>query len=323
MLSSTNSPVTKKRINAYILLLLVSVIWGAASPVVKYTLTWFSPLIFLTYRFFLSTIVTLIIFGLRPVKFPKKSADITLAFITMILSTPLAIGLFFLGLDKTSALSGSLITAGAPILLVAAGALFLHEHISNTEKLGIAITIIGTFLIAIGPLLFNSTANHLGTFEGNLLMVLATLADLTATLLTKICMDRGVSARLLAHGQFILGFILFLPILLYFHSFSSVITTVLSAPWQAHMGVLFMALVSGSLAYALRDQGLRQVEVSEAAIFTYLQPIWAAILAVLWLGEPVTMSYIVGGGVLVAGVMLSEYQGKRRVPVTNRRHRRK
>ena len=80
------------------------------------------------------------------------------------------------------------------------------------------------------------------------------------------------------------------------------------APWTAHAAVWFLALLSGSLAYTLRDQGLAFVEVSEAAIFTYLQPVWSAILAVLWLGEPVTMSYTVGGSILVAGVILSEYR---------------
>ncbi len=314
---------SKKRINAYLLLLLVSVIWGAASPIVKYALTWFHPVIFLTYRFFLSSIIALIIFGAEPATFPKKARDKSLAFLTMMLSTPIALGLFFLGLSKTSALSGSLITAGAPILLVAAGALFLHERVSNTEKVGIVITIIGTFMIAIGPLVFNNTANHFGTLEGNLIMVLATIADLSATLFTKICMDRGISLRLLAHGQFVLGLIIFLPILLLRHPIVSIAATVVDAPWSAHAAVWFMALISGSLAYTLRDHGLRWVEVSEAAIFTYLQPIWAAILSILWLGEPITTSYIIGGGILTLGVCISEYRGKRVPAVVHRRHKRK
>lgn len=307
---------SKKRINAYVLLLIVSIIWGAASPVVKYALNWFHPVIFLTYRFLISTIVAAIVFGFTPVKLPKKSRDISLAFITMLLSTPLALGLFFLGLSKTSALSGSLITAGAPILLVAAGAIFLHERVSTTEKIGILITIIGTFVIAIGPLIFNNTPNHLGTLEGNVVMILATLADLAAALFTKISMDRGISQRLLAHGQFILGLFVFIPILLFRHSIGSITETILTAPIQAHLSVWFMALLSGSLAYSLRNEGLKWVEVSEAAIFTYLQPIWSAILAVLWLGEPMTTSYVVGGLVLAAGVAISEYQGSR----SKRRH---
>lgn len=298
------------RTRSYLLLLFVSIIWGAASPVVKFTLTWFHPVIFLTYRFFISSIIAGIIFGLRPAKIPKKMNDKSLAFMTMMLSTPIALGLFFLGLSKTSALSGSLITAGAPILLVAAGAMFLHERVTKMEKIGIIITIIGTFMIAIGPLLFNNTPNHLGTLEGNTIMILATLADLSSTLLTKICMQKGISLRLLAHGQFVLGFIVFLPILLIRHPVDAIIANILYAPWQAHAGVWFMAILSGSLAYTLRNTGLRYVEVSESAIFTYLQPVWASLLSVLWLGEPITMSYIVGGSVLVTGVALSECRGK-------------
>ena len=39
------------RIKAYILILIVTIIWGVASPIIKYTLDGFDPLSFLTYRF--------------------------------------------------------------------------------------------------------------------------------------------------------------------------------------------------------------------------------------------------------------------------------
>ncbi|PJA42810.1 EamA family transporter, partial [Candidatus Woesebacteria bacterium CG_4_9_14_3_um_filter_39_10] len=39
------------RLKAYILLLIVAVIWGIAGPVIKFTLGGFPPLLFLTYRF--------------------------------------------------------------------------------------------------------------------------------------------------------------------------------------------------------------------------------------------------------------------------------
>ena len=252
--------------------------------------------------------LTAVIAGISPMRIPKKPQDIALTFLTMTLSAPVAIGLFFLGLSKTSALSGSLLTAGAPILLVAAGAIVLKEKILPMEKIGIAITILGTLLLAVGPVVFTNTPGNFGSLEGNLIMVLATIADLTSTLLTKIAVKRGISMSLLAHGQFVLGALLFVPVVVLTHPIHSTINTLLGVPWEAHMGVLFMALLSGSLAYDIRNIGLSRIEVSEAAIFSYLQPVWAALLSILWLRETVTPSYLIGGAILIVGVVLSEYK---------------
>mgnify|MGYP001597495960 CR=1 FL=1 len=50
------------RLRAYLMLLVVAVIWGIASPVIKYTLGGFDPLTFLTYRFGISSIISIVIF---------------------------------------------------------------------------------------------------------------------------------------------------------------------------------------------------------------------------------------------------------------------
>lgn len=303
---------SKKRLNAYLLLLLVSIIWGAATPVVKFALTWFHPTLFLTYRFAISSVIALFLYRMYPVKIPKKQSDRSLAFITALLSTPISIGLFFLALTKTSALSGSLITAGEPILIIAVGVLFLKEYISDTEKLGIIVTVFGTFIAVVAPLIFNHTANHIGSFEGNSIMAAATLADLVAAILTKIALGRGVSPHLLAHAQFILGFCIYLPVLLILYPVRDTIRLIVTAPWQAHASVLFMALFSGTLAYTLRNIAVQWIEISEAALFYYLQPVWSAILAVVWLGESITISYILGAAIIAAGVMIAEYRRRSR-----------
>ncbi|PIP57395.1 hypothetical protein COX03_03365, partial [Candidatus Woesebacteria bacterium CG22_combo_CG10-13_8_21_14_all_39_10] len=59
------------RLKAYILLLIVAVIWGIAGPVIKFTLGGFPPLLFLTYRFGLSTLVAVILFAFLGFHFPK------------------------------------------------------------------------------------------------------------------------------------------------------------------------------------------------------------------------------------------------------------
>ena len=97
---------------------------------------------------------------------------------------------FFTALSKTTALSGSLITAAGPLFLVLGGVLFFHDRIRKNEKIGIAITILGTLLIVIGPFILNSQMDTLGKIEGNALMLLAVMTDIVGALLSKEAMKK-------------------------------------------------------------------------------------------------------------------------------------
>lgn len=299
-----------KRATAYLFLFLVSLIWGAASPVVKHTLTWFNPWLFLTYRFFLSTLIAIPYLYVTQTPFPKKSSDKLLLFTTSIISAPLSLFLFFTALSKTTALSGSLITAAGPLFLVLGGVLFFHDRIRKNEKIGIAITILGTLLIVIGPFILNSQMDTLGKLEGNALMLLAVMTDIVGALLSKEAMKKGINPTLVAQFQFIVGFILLVPLLLLWQSPETIVATLINAPMEAHLGTLFMAIFSGTIAYTLRNIAIKTIEVSESALFQYLQPLWAAILAVLWLKESITPSYIIGGIIIAVGVVIAERRRK-------------
>jgi len=308
-----------RRSTAFLYLLLVSVIWGAASPVVKSTLQWLDPWLFLTYRFAVSTLIAFPYLAATKTKYPKKWSDQWLVILTGIISAPLSLFLFFEALDKTTALSGSLITAAGPLFLILGGVLFFHDRITRNEKLGITIAIAGTLFTVIGPLIMNGHADTLGKLEGNGIMLVAVITDIIAALLSKEAMKKGISATLLAQAQFILGFSVFLPFLFLHRTPEEVWAALAAAPWQAHAGVLYMAVLSGSFAYSIRNLAVKTIEVSESALFAYLQPLWAAILAVIWLRETVTPSYVIGGIVIAAGVVIAEQRKRHRAVKSARR----
>lgn len=297
-----------RRHTAYFYLFLVSIIWGAASPVVKFTLQWFNPWLFLTYRFAISTLIALPYFWLEKTKIPKKSSDVGLVLLTSFISTPLALGLFFFALSKTTALSGSLLTTGGPLLLVLAGALLFHDRVTSTERLGITITVFGTLVTAFGPLLLNGHEDTFGRLEGNLFMIGAIIADIAGAVLSKAALRRGISASLLGQFQFIFGFLLYVPLVLMQQPVNNTIMTITSAPLAAHLGVLFMAVISGTLAYTIRNVAIKTIEISESAIFSYLQPLWAGLLAIWWLKEVITPSYVVGAIIIALGVIAAEHK---------------
>ncbi|MEJ2347677.1 MAG: DMT family transporter [Patescibacteria group bacterium] len=134
------------RLKAYFYLVLVAVIWGIASPVIKHTLQGISSLPFLTYRFALSSAVAIPTFLLAGIHIPKLKETLPYVLLYGFLVSTVALGLLFLGLEKTTVLDMTLITAVGPLLIALAGVVFLKEHITSREKVGMALAFSGTIV---------------------------------------------------------------------------------------------------------------------------------------------------------------------------------
>lgn len=306
------------RLTAYLLLLIVSIIWGVAGPVIKYTLGSFPPIIFLTYRFALASALGAVLWAIRPPKMRVNGNTVPHILLHSILAVPVGLGLLFFGFDKTTSLTGSVISATGPIMIAIAGVLFLREHITKPERIGIGLALLGTLIVTVGPML-NGNGHAFASFEGNLLIIAALAADAIGTVIAKVSLRDRVPAIALTNISFMIGLISFLPFLFASYSFREVLTTVTNAPLSAHLGVFYMAFLSGTLAYTFQKLAMKRIEVGEVAVFNYLFPIWAAPLALLWLGEKITLPFIIGASVIATGVVIAENKRRQK----RRRHRTK
>src|SRR5690554_1124451 len=142
-----------KRAQSVLGLLLVAVIWGAATPVIKFTLQGIDPVPFLTYRFFLSSLlaVAIILFYLQKKHLIRE--NFLQIIIYSLFSTTFALGLLFLGMDRTSVLDTVLITAVSPLVTAFFGVVFFKDVITKQEKLGILLAFIGTVITILEPVL--------------------------------------------------------------------------------------------------------------------------------------------------------------------------
>lgn len=300
------------RLTAYLLLLLVSIIWGVAGPVIKFTLGSFPPIIFLTYRFALASALGAVLWAIRPPKLRLNTSTVPHIILHSILAVPLGLGLLFFGFDKTTSLTGTVISATGPIMVAIAGMIMLKEHITKPERMGIALALVGTLIVTVGPMLGGNGVGFI-SFEGNLLILASLAADAIGTVIAKVSLRDRVPAITLTNISFMIGLLCFLPFLLVSYSVREVVATIASAPLSAHLGVFYMAFVSGTLAYTLQKVAMRSIEVGEVAVFNYLFPIWAAPLSLLWLGEKITFPFVIGASVIATGVIIAERKRRRRV----------
>lgn len=297
------------RLRAYIYLTLVALIWGAAGPIVKFTLGGISPFAFLSYRFAISAVLAIIYFSIVGFKLPKPKKTLLPAILYGLLAFTIALGALFVGLDRSTVLDLTLISTISPLIIAFGGALFFREHITRREKLGIAIVVVGVLINNFYSLLSGKTDLAL---SGNLFLLLFLLADTGSVLLAKKEVRDRIPAFTLTNIGFIVAAITFNAYTLSTIGLNEFINLVFSLPFQYHLGVWYMAIFSGTIAYSLWVRGQQSIEVSEAALFYYLQPIFAIPLAVIWLGEKITPHFMVGAILIATGVVIAEYKKRRK-----------
>lgn len=298
------------RRRAYIELLIVTAIWGIATPIIKYTLDGFNTITFLTYRFGLSTLFAVVSFIFLKKHIPKDKHTLIRLLGFSFLTSTVSLGFLFFGLENTTVLDASLITLVSPILITVAGVMFLRERVTKKEKVGMAVALFGTVLTIIEPILQNHGDGI--ALSGNVLIVGYLISTAWGAVLAKELLRSGITPFVMTSTSFIVGFISLLPF--YLISNSSPIVNITSAAWPYHLGVFFMAFISGNLAYFLSNKAQKSIEIGEASLFSYLYPVFSTPLAIIWLGERVTPIFVVGAVVIAVGVFLAEF--KRRKPLT-------
>jgi len=248
-----------------------------------------------------------IVLVLKP-KFPKSKREILMLTITGLLGSSVNLGLLFLGVDKTSVLDATIIGNSGPIFVVLGGILFLKEKVTKKERLGIIITFVGTLAIVVEPLLSGGVFNT-KSLIGNSLIILSNISWVFYIVISKKELHHKVDTFLMTTYMFILGFFTTLPLaLLQTKGLGNLMIIISTAPLKAQLCVWYMAVLSGSLAYYLYQEGQKKIEASEATLFGYLAPFFAAPLAIFWLKEKITLPFVIGAFIVFIGVFIAEYR---------------
>ena len=298
----------KHRTKAYLFLFVTAIIWGIAAPVIKFTLNGIDPLPFLAYRFILAGFVALIYLLINnDIKTTKVKKNLPLIILYGVLAFPLSLGLLFYGLNQSGVLDLTLITILAPLAIIAGGALIYRDHITKREKTGISIAVIGTMFATLLPILNGSNGIH---FTGNIALLLFLVVDVSGILLSKKLVRKQISPMFLINLGFLISAVVFTTLILILIGPDKFIAEIINLELKYHLGVWYMAFVSGTLAYYLSLRGYKTIEVSEAALFKYLQPLFAVPLAVIWLGESITPIFIIGAIIITIGIVIAEIKKK-------------
>ncbi len=214
-------------------------------------------------------------------------------------------GLFHLmqytALQYTTALNVSLITAMTPLYVVLLALVISGDRLDLRRSLGVLLSIVGAVTIVA-----KGDVGNLVRLDVQLGDVIQIVALVFWALYCVLLRYRPASVPPLPFlfATFLPG--LALSLLAY-----PLVTPQLDWSGEAAIGLAYLALVPSALAYVAWGAGLNVLGPHMAGVFTNLLPVYGAILAVTFLGEPFRLYHLLASALVGLGIWVAS----RPVPV--------
>ena len=277
---------------AYMYLILALTSWGSLYVAGKYVLEVVPSftLLFLRYLIGVSILIAVYRKHLKPV---IVRGDYKYIFLIGFLGYFLAIGFQLLGTHYCNASMASLITSMNPAMIILLAAPILHEGITLHKGVAVGITLIGTVII-IGNL---GTGN---TMAGVIYSFASMLAWSLTSVIVRLSCQKYDSITVTIYSMSI-GLILALLASIIELQYASFQISALSPAiviWIIYIGIVCTA---GGLLFWNKALGL--IDAATCSLFYPIQPLTSAILGILFLGEILSLNFIIGGALIIGGIL--------------------
>jgi drug/metabolite transporter (DMT)-like permease len=286
--------------NPILALIIANIIWGAAAPIFKFSLTNIPPFTLAFLRFFIAALIMLpMLKHFKPRSLNAK--DWFELVLGSFFGITINIAFFFLALEKTQSINAPIIASSGPVFLYILSILFLKEKAEKKVFGGMMIALLGVLLIILSPILFDGKIFALGELEGNLFLVISTFGAILHPLLYKNILKK-VNVSVITCFGFIIGAIPFFPMML--GEFRKWDISMIGLP--GIVGILFGAVLSSFVAYTLYNYGLSKIRAEEIGLFTYIDPVIAVLIAIPLLHEYPTIHFFLGSLLVFGGIFIAE-----------------
>lgn len=204
--------------------------------------------------------------------------------------------LLYTAAHSTTALNIALTQSVMPAVIVLISFVMFHDRISAKQIFAIVLCMLGAgHIIVRGEL---ARLLELRFVIGDLIMLCAVcLYALYSVLLRK---RPNIHPLSFLTSTFAVGVIFLLP--LYFWECQKVPPLVLSQP--VVMSLLYVAICPSILAYLCWNRGILEIGANRAGLYINLIPLFAALLAVVFLDERFQSYHLIGIGLIFTGLLL-------------------
>jgi len=204
---------------------------------------------------------------------------------------------FTVGLRFTSVSHAAVIVGMGPIYTLIFAVLFKLERVTRRKAMGMAIAVIGIAVLASE----NGVSAHSPSVLGDAITMTGSIGFAMYVVLGKRLAGRYDPLTMTAFSHYA-GALMVLPVAIYRAVTLGSAEHWRAIAWTGWAALLYMAIFSSAVAYLFYFWLLRYLEASQLSAFTYLLPVVATILGILWLGEKGSWDQVLGGVLALGGV---------------------
>ena len=205
---------------------------------------------------------------------------------------------YYVGLQYTTVVQGTLIAAVLPIFVLAAARVFLDQPITGRQLVGIVISIIGVAIIVVrGDL---RVLRGLVLNIGDVWILAAVCMWAAQTILI-----RFVPKKMDLVAFQVMAFVAGLAVLVPLYIYETVGGRPFPLSWSAALLVGYAGLAASVVGFTCWNLGVMHIGPKTAGYFGNLFPVFGAALGILLLGEPFRWFHAVGGAVTLSGIYLA------------------
>ena len=254
------------------------------------------------YRAMLALLVLISVFLLTKQKIPFREIKKELP---VLLISGVAMGfnwiLLFQAYKFTTVSVATLSDYFAPVLVTLACPILFKEKMKGKQWICFIMSTLGIVLITgIGDL--SAGSNH---FKGILFGLSAACLYATVVLLNKFI--KGVAGLHRTFIQFLSAIVVLVPYVAFTGGFT--LGGLNNVGWT---NLLIVGLVHTGITYCMYFSALKELPGQEVAILSYIDPLVAVLVSVIWLHEGISAPQIVGGLLILGFTLWSEMPAKRK-----------
>lgn len=203
---------------------------------------------------------------------------------------------------RVASAAAAVIIASSPIFTALLARTYLKERVTLAKAAGIGLAFAGVLAIAFGE------SGSLSFEPASLLILLAAVAYAVFAVMGKRPLAVYSSLQFTAVSVWFgtVPLLVFAPGLV-----RALAHATPSAVWSG----VYLGVFPGAIAYVLWTYALKRMPVTSLAVFLNAQPVNAAVIAWLWMGEVPSALTVVGGAVALLGVVLVQFTGAREASV--------
>lgn len=280
----------KSEMLGYLYVAVAAVIWGSNGVIVNLVPLNAYVIAFFRVLFASLTLLPLLLFTKRPEMVKAAKAWGSMFALGGLLS--LGWAFLFQSMKLIAIANAVLLNYMAPVFVALLAPIFLNERIEKTTVLALAISLVGMMIISSQQDLHAGSLNFSGVVFG----LLAGLAYAGFIILSKKTVAKYSSQAVALYAYSATA--IFLS--------SSLLGVNLSLDPASWMLLFVLGAFNTGFAVTLYLKGLNMVKAQKAVVFTYLEPVSAAVFGSLFLAQQPTIHTLIGGLlILSAGYMVA------------------